>query len=151
MPRTRLKAKGRRDSGSFAAIPHDILDSPEWAKLSAYAVKALLDLFAQYRGTNNGDLSATWSQMQRCGWRSKDTLYRALQELLVKGWIVKTRQGGIHKPTLYGVTWKPIDPCDGKLDMKPSRVAPGIWKNKSSSPVAVPLCPASRTYLGAPS
>ncbi len=151
MTLTRIRAKARRESGSFAALPHEILDSPEWAKLSVHAVRALLDLFAQYRGENNGDFSATWSRMQKRGWRSKDTLYRALRELQTKGWIVKTRQGGIHRCNLYAVTWRPIDHCNGKIDVTASRVALGTWKNKSSSPVVVPICPGSRTYSrGAP-
>lgn len=143
MARTRLKVKGRRESGSFAAIPHAILDSPEYAGLSAHAVKALLDLFAQYRGENNGDLTAAWSLMQIRGWTSKALLYRALRELLDKGWIVKTRQGGRHQASLYGVTWKPINPCGGKLDVSPTHVAPGTWKhqrgNQNSGP-PVKLC-----------
>ena len=76
-----------------------------------------------------------WSVMSSKGWRSKGTLYRARDQLVDKGFIVLTRQGGMHKCSLYGVTWKPIDECNGKLDLESTRAALGTWK--SSSPWAV--------------
>lgn len=137
MARTRGKTKGRREQGSFVALPHAILESQEFASLSARAVKLLLNLFAQYRGDNNGDFSAAWTLMKSRGWTSKAMLYRALRELHDKGWIVTTRQGGkaqlgAHRVcSLYAVTWKPIDPCDGKLDVASSRVASSTWRREN--------------------
>lgn len=128
MTRNRLKAKSRRESGSFAQLPHAIFQGPQYARLGAHAVKLLLDLFMQYRGCNNGDFTAAWSVMRKCGWHSKDTLHRALRQLLELGWIMKTRQGGKHRCSLYAVTWKPIDDCGGKLDVSPTRTASGTWK-----------------------
>ncbi len=128
MALNRLKAKGRRDSGSFAALPHHILESPEYANLSAQAVKFLVDLFAQYRGQNNGDLCAAWSVMQKRGWRSRDTLNRARKEVMDAGFVIKTRQGGRNLATLYAVSWKPIDDCGGKLDVAITRVASNEWR-----------------------
>jgi hypothetical protein len=114
----RERITGRRERGSFLLLPHAYLDSEQYAQLSPRAVKALLDLASQYRGKNNGDLAATWSVMRRCGWTSKDQLYKALQELLNFGWIVCTRRGGRDRtlPTLYAVTIWGIDYCGGKLD-----------------------------------
>lgn len=143
MARDLMKAKGRSESGSFIQLPHAILESEEYASLSMPAVKLLLDLFAQYRGKNNGDFAAAWSVMSRRGWRSRDTLRRALEELIEKGWIIKTRQGGKRICCLYGVTWKGIDDCGGKLDHPPTRTAPGTWKKIRNTP-AVSLWPASR-------
>jgi hypothetical protein len=60
----RRRQTGRRESGSFLAIPHAVLESDAYRTLSAHAVKLLFDLAAQYRGKNNGDLSATWRIMQ---------------------------------------------------------------------------------------
>lgn len=94
MARNRLKAKGRREFGSFAALPHDVLESESYARLSGHGVKALVDLFGQFRGSNNGDLTAAWKEMARRGWTSKSLLYRGLHELLDNGLIEKTRQGG---------------------------------------------------------
>lgn len=75
MGRTLSKAKGRRSKGTFAALPHAVLESPKYAALPPRAVKALLDLYAQFRGVNNGDLKAARSVMQPRGWRSKNSLY----------------------------------------------------------------------------
>jgi len=137
MARSRLKAKGRSESVRFIAIPAHIVDSTQYAALSAYAIRLLVDLLAQYSGRNNGDLCATWSMMKRRGWRSRDTLERALNDLLGSGFVVKTRQGqkghlgGKRIPTLYAVTWKGIDDCGGKLDVKPSPVPLNTWKQNN--------------------
>lgn len=129
MARTWLKTKGRRESGSFVALPHAVIGSDEWAALSAQAVKLLLDLYSQYKGKNNGDLTLAWSIMKPRGWKSKETLYRARDELMEAGWIICARQGGRHIPSLYAVTWQAIDECGGKLDIDETRTAPGTWKN----------------------
>jgi hypothetical protein len=132
MVRNLLRTKGRRESGSFCALPHHILESAEYASLSAQAVKLLLDFFAQFRGANNGDLCASWKTMQRRGWRSRDTLTRALRELLAAGFVLKTRQGGRRKPNLFGVSWLPINACGGKLDVAPTRIASNVWRKAAS-------------------
>jgi hypothetical protein len=100
--------------------------------LSAYAVKLLFDLFAQFNGRNNGDLSACWTFMQRRGWRSKATLHKATVELRKKGWVAVARQGGRNKPTLYALTFLAVDQCNGKLDID-STVAPLSWWKKDKT------------------
>lgn len=137
MARNRQKSKGRRESGSFCALPHSILESPEYATLSAKAVKCLLDIFGQFRGANNGDLGANWKEMKKRGWKSRDTLAHALLELTASGFILKTRQGGRRKCSLYAVTWLAINECGGKLDMAPTHVATNTWRTaKANSPSA---------------
>ena len=132
MGRTLHKAKARRESGAFAPVPCRVLSSEEFAGLSTKAVKLLFDLVSQLRfgagGTkNNGDLTATWSIMRHRGWRSRDTLYKALLELEATQFVVKTRQGGLNMCSLYGITWWAIDECGGKLDVAPSRVPSNAW------------------------
>lgn len=128
MGRTRRKIVGRNDSGSFLALPHAVLESPNYPLLSAHAVKLLCDMGAQFKGKNNGDLSATWSLMNKRGWKSRDTLDRALSELLHFGLIERTRQGGMHQCSLFALTWRAIDDCKGKLDRPPSRTPSGRWR-----------------------
>lgn len=130
MARNRLKAKGRMDRGSFAAVPHAVLEHPNYAALHARAVKLLWDIYAQYRGSNNGDLCAAFSVMKKKGWTSKDQLWKATMELRERGWIVVTRQGGRHKPNLYAVTFQAIDECNNKLDMQPTVTPLGYWKKE---------------------
>ena len=129
---SRVKQKGRQAFGSYVAMPKRILESEEYACLKAFEVKLLMDLYAQHNGRNNGDYCCTWTLMRKRGWRSEDTLNRALTGLLYTGFIIRTRQGGKHKCSLFAVTWLPIDDCAGKLDIRPTVTAPGTWnKNKS--------------------
>lgn len=110
--------KDKRDSGRFITLPVCVLDSPAYLTASPHARMLLLDLAVQYRGNNNGDLAATWGAMRKRGWRSKDTLHRALQELLAHNLICEARKGSRpRKPTLYAVLWLSLDECGGKLDM----------------------------------
>ena len=146
MARNRAKAKGRREKGSFASLPHSVLWSQEYAELSAIAVKLLVDLLGQYTGKNNGDLTATWKVMQRRGWKSKDTLYRALGELQDTGFLIVARQGGRNRCSLYALTFLAIDECKGKTDIKPTATPPGFWRSqiKSCGPIIGANCPGYR-------
>jgi hypothetical protein len=145
MATNRRKAKGRRDSGSFVALPHAVLECEAYAKLGGWSVRLLLDLFSQYRGHNNGDFSIVWPLMKGRGWRSKDTLYSARDELNDNGFIVLTRQGGKHQCSLYGVTWLGIDECGGKLDWPSSSAPLGYWKR--GKPPILEVVPRIRTTL----
>lgn len=129
MAQTRFKSKGRSDFGSFVAMPHRVLECEPYTRLSAKAVKLMIDLFAQFRGSNNGDLGMAWTVMKKRGWRSRDTLNKACKELVQNGFIVRTRQGGRHQCNLYAITWLAIDECGGKLDCAPTKVALGWWKD----------------------
>ena len=135
MARTRQRVRGRKDSGSFAQIPHEVLEHPNYAALHPRAVKLLWDLYAQYRGKNNGDLCAAFSVMKKKGWSSSDQLDKAKKELLARGWIIVTRQGGRNKPNLYAVTFRPIDECNNKLDVKPTITPLGSWKQESNKKI----------------
>lgn len=128
MARSRLKATGRRDNGPYVKLPKHIFCSDEYTRLSAAAVKLLLDLYLQFNGRNNGDLSAAWTKMNKLGWRSKGTLYAARKELLDGGWIVVSRQGGRHKASLYAVTFLAIDDCKDDLDIAPTIVPLNHWR-----------------------
>lgn len=134
MARTRLNAKGRRENGTYAGIPHSVTRSPQYAALSAHAVKLLLDFTDQFNGKNNGDMEATWPTMQRKGWRSKKTLYRAIRELTQAGFVVVSRQGWTRTCTLYALTFLAIDECRGKLDIAPTAAPYNTWKTKTAVP-----------------
>lgn len=128
MTRRRDRHKGRSEGGTFVAIPHAVLNSPNYLALSMHARGLLFDMAVQYRGKNNGDLCAAWTLMKRRGWKSKETLGRALKELRDYGFILLTRQGGRNLCSLYALTWRPIDHCGGKLDEPSTVTAPGTWK-----------------------
>lgn len=67
----------RREPGGFAALPHCLLASQVYIGLSAHAVKLLIDLLAQFKGFNNGDLCLAWTIIEKRGWKSRDTLNKA--------------------------------------------------------------------------
>jgi hypothetical protein len=90
----RSKMKGRRDYGRYYHVPHAITDTAAYCSLSAHAFKLWHDLLLQYAGKNNGCIDAILSRLEKRGWKN-GTLYRALKELQEKGFIIKTRQGGI--------------------------------------------------------
>jgi len=115
--------KRERVQGSYYGFPKRVLNSPAYVALG-YSAKALLvDLRTQYNGFNNGDLHCAWSVMSReRGWRSKETLYSALQELIQAGFVKQTRKGeriglgyggGRHVPTLFALTWERVDKYAG--------------------------------------
>jgi hypothetical protein len=123
-------AKEKRDPGPFVALPIYMINSNQFIALSAHAIKLLVDLLSQYHGNNNGDLCATWSLMHTRRWKSRDTLAKALRELVDAGFVAQTRQGGMHAASLYGVTFYAMDPSS-KFDVtdfprgKWSRTEPG--------------------------
>lgn len=107
-------------------LPHAVLDSPSYIGASSSSKQLLIDIFRQFNGRNNGDLSASFTLMRRRGWKSKSTLARALEGLLTAELIITTREGwfqGAHSSrcALYAVTWLGIDECNGKdLEVKPN-------------------------------
>jgi hypothetical protein len=82
--------------------------------------------------------------MQPRGWKSKDTLNKALKELLAGDWLEVTRQGGRHKATLYAVTFYSIDECKGKLDVRATGSPRGTWKKNEPLPPLPKLKVVSR-------
>ena len=130
----RRRIKGRQTTPSFVMFPHHVLRHEVLSKLSPRASKLVIDLMAQYQGDNNGDLSAPLSQMRARGWNSSDQLNKAKKELINEDVIWVTRQGGRNLASLYALTWFPIDECEGKLDVSPTRTAPVNWRNKLPSP-----------------
>lgn len=128
-PRSRDKHKGRSSSGGwFFRIPAEVLNSPNMRMATTKAKAMLLDIGAQFRGSNNGDICITWSDLRQRGWKSKQTMERAMHELLRLGLIEQTRQGGLHCASLFAFTWQPIDPCGGKLDVPATAVASHRWR-----------------------
>lgn len=112
MALTREKAKGRRDYGRYYNVSHSVADTPAYCSLSVHAFKLWHDLMLQYDGKNNGRIDAILTRLENRGWKNS-TLYRALEELQERGFIVKTRQGGIGAMkkvcSLYRFTHLPTD------------------------------------------
>lgn len=121
--------RAKHGGGSYAPLTRFMLRSESFASLSAHGTKLLLDFVSLYNGFNNGDLSFPWSFAVQRKWKSRDTLNKALKELLDGGWIVKTRQGGLHKCSLYGLTFFSLDDVRDKSGA--SKFDPGITATTS--------------------
>lgn len=136
LEKRRRRQHGRRADHTFLALPHFILRSDEFGRLSPKAVKLLVELAGLYKGDNNGDLSAAYSVLKERGWRSAGTLADAIRELRESRFLLTTRHGGKHRCSLYAITWWPIDECKGKLEVPSSRQASHAWKNENGSRIS---------------
>lgn len=133
----RSRAKGRRDGGAFHALPCDIINSANHRALTPKACKLFFDLLRQIRlkrggPVNNGDLTVAFRVLRESGWKSRQQIEEARDELEHYGFVVQTRQGGQNRASLYAFTWWSINLCSGKLDSPYRRenpVAPGGWKD----------------------
>ena len=120
------KSKGRTDApGGFAGIPRIVMDHQDYIGLSGGAVKLLNELARQYRGKNNGNLTAAPSVIQPRGCGAKATINRCIKELIAANMIIQTREGRFINPgaqcALYAITWQAIDECPSKdLTVKPT-------------------------------
>ena len=113
------------------------MNSDRFISLSPRAVKLLIDIGAQYRGYNNGDLQATMRCLKPRGWTSNAHLTKAKRELLDKELIILTRRGGLGMGCdLFAITWQPIHECNGKLDVPPTTNAPVNWLKEEKARVA---------------
>ena len=111
---------------SFAGIPRVVMESEDYKNLSGNAVKLLLTLAYQYRGHNNGDLTAAFSILQKkFGFTARGVIKRAVEQLLDANLIIQSRPSMFLNPggqcALYALLWQPIDDCPGKrLEIKPT-------------------------------
>jgi len=119
-PKQKSGHKGRK----FVMLWHDLLDLPDYIRLSDKAKVLLPYILRQYNGKNNGDFCAPLSLMKRYGWTSNDTLPKAIKELIGANLLLLSRQGGRRQCNLYAVTFYQIDECNGKLDIPPTSRPP---------------------------
>lgn len=57
-------AASKRDGGRFFAIPDSVLNGAAYISLTAHARMLLFDLYAQYKGNNNGEAIATTLEIE---------------------------------------------------------------------------------------
>lgn len=129
----RGQLKGRRSGmPPFVAVPHFIIDSEEFRALSGSTVKLLVELLRQFNGTNNG-LLCTALLRNRRGW-GVQKLVRCTKEAEEASFLIRTKQGGMRiGANFHGVTWLPIDECDGRIDHPAERVPSHAWRRDHQS------------------
>jgi hypothetical protein len=103
-----------RDSGPFIALPWQVTDSPAYIGLSHPAKALLVEIARQYVRDNNGRLLASRAHLSKRGWKSADTINRALRELIAARLIHQTVMGHFPKTaSWYAVTWRTLDRLPG--------------------------------------
>jgi hypothetical protein len=123
-------------SGGYVAIPWRVMDSPAYQGLTVASKALLLELARQHSGSNNGRLHLAHSWLARRGWPSKSIVDKCRDELLARGLIVQTKQGGLFiGPTLYALAWHAISNYVG-LDIAAHQYAPGAWALCNLPPTA---------------
>ncbi|SET47093.1 hypothetical protein SAMN05216326_12930 [Nitrosomonas marina] len=121
-------------SGSYSAIPHRVIDSDAFIGATDKAKSLLFALIRQVNGRNNGRLQLVDKWLAEHGWRSKSANKKTTEELIKRGLIVRTRQGGLNMGcSWYAVTWLPIKNFVG-LDISNNSYHQGIWADCNSPP-----------------
>lgn len=120
------RLKGRCFEGRFIGFPAAVLESKNWQRCSGTAIKLLVGLAFQYKGGNNGDLSPATVG----GRPAHQAMAQALRELCHYGLLLQTKHGGLGMPSLYALTWHPIDDCGPKLEVGATTKPPGYWKEE---------------------
>ena len=78
----------------FVAVRKDMLRDPEWRKLSFSAMVLYLYMRAKFNTKTLGTVSLPYSEMKDM--MSSKTVSKAFKTLEEKGWIKKTKQGGMY-------------------------------------------------------
>lgn len=121
-------------NGFYAAMPIAVLDSAAFMGASYPAKALLLDVARQHNGTNNGHLHLCFSWLSKRGWKSRDVIQRAKDDLIARGLLVKTKQGGLNMgASWYAITWLKISNFVG-LDIQHRDYHPGAWSFMDCQP-----------------
>lgn len=128
------RSKEKRVEGRYIALPHQVIDSPSYRALGHPARALLIDIARQYSGTNNGRLVACAKYLQPLGWRSNDTVGRALTELKEAGFLVETRMGmRPNRAAWFALAWYSLDDATG-MDIDPKTYRTGGYKIAALTP-----------------
>jgi len=146
--------KDKRVAGTFIALPRVVTESPGYRQASHTARSLLIDIAMQYRGDNNGKLTACAKYLKPLGWKSNDTIVRARRELLECGLLFEARKGARpNRAAWYALTWHAIDQQTG-LDINPKLYRTGDYmrpeKPKVKNAVLVPSAGACDIRIAPP-
>ena len=127
----------RRVGGIFYPLPASLVSNRSFQTLTPMATKLFMLMLSQVRfkggtTTNNGNLSATFTNAKKWGINSKSTLKKAIDELIAHGIIELTREVMFastdkNRPNLYAITLWAVDNCGGGV--KSTKAPSAKWKN----------------------
>ena len=93
-------SKRKKDKGhkSFVMLPRKMLRIKEWKELRPAAKIFYIYLKGKYNGSNNGKIRLYYSELEEIkGLSSHSTISGAIKELEEKGWIKRTKFGGLYR------------------------------------------------------
>ena len=97
-------------AGGYTAIPWIVLDSVAFMGASDKAKSLLYALMRQHNGSNNGRLHLAKAWLYRHGWTCDESNRKARNELIVRGLIIQTKQGGLNMgANQFALTWFEIN------------------------------------------
>ena len=129
----------QKNKGRFAGVPLAVMDNPSYTALSFSARALLYEIAKQYTKHNNGKLCAIPEQLERRGFKSATTVYKATKELIKNELILvsKTNPKGSRKPYYYALTWQPIDSIAGfNMDIEPTKTPPRKFSLENGAKLA---------------
>ena len=101
MARNKQNKRLETISGGYSAIPHNVLDSLAFIGASDKAKALLFALMRQHNGANNGRLHLSSKWLAKQGYTCPASNIKTRKELLARGLIVQTLQGGLN----MGADW----------------------------------------------
>ena len=110
---SRTKKKFTNNPGGYITIDRYVIRCEAFKLLRSSSIKLLVLMSHDYNGKNNGDISVPFSKYKGF-FRSSQTLFNARDELERLGFIAVNAYGGMSYggtklPTLYALTWLPVD------------------------------------------
>ena len=92
------KRQRNKSHSSFVMLPRKMIRGKEWKKLSPAARELYIQLKGKYNGSNNGKIRLYYSELESIeGLRSPSTRSKAFRELESKGWVKRTKLGGLYR------------------------------------------------------
>jgi DNA-binding MarR family transcriptional regulator len=107
-----VKKYNRRSHEPFVRLPKKIFfKSDTWKDFSPAARDIYCILKVKYNGSNNGELSLTYKELQAYrGLKKSTTITNGMRELEKAGWIERTKLGGLYRTIVtYKLTGKEDD------------------------------------------
>jgi hypothetical protein len=118
--RARMTGKlGMQHGQCYALIPEEVMESAAYHAQPDWARTVLFALACGATQHNNGNLSLAFSDARRRGIAAQWKLYAGLRLLERADLVICTRRGhlerGMKLPSLFGITWRGINPAPEKI------------------------------------
>jgi len=87
----------RSKKPSFVMLLHETIDAPEFKSLTDKEAMIYILLRRHYNGSNNGSIGLSYGRIKNLRGYAQPTISEAFKGLEEKGWITKTKHGGLYR------------------------------------------------------